>query len=223
MRIFAYPWAVALLFLIAPAEAAARGTDPRVPPGVDPGGVAVALISTGIDYTLPHISTRLARDGEGDIIGRDLADDDAFPYGPEDSDGNGTALASLVLAESASAKLVPVRIDSEPSASLARALAFVAQTPARVVLVSSGGFLGDPELFREAALHFAHLLIIMAADDVRNVPADDVANLLTPPTLAAAARAAATALEIADSEPDLDGAGLKRAVLERLARIGWSP
>src|SRR5690606_5000302 len=56
MRGLAHSWAMALLALLAPIEATARATDPRVPPGTDPGGIAVALISTGIDYTLPHIS-----------------------------------------------------------------------------------------------------------------------------------------------------------------------
>lgn len=53
---------------------------PPVPPGRDPGGVAVALIGTGIDYTLPAVARRLARDGEGELIGWDLQDEDRKPF-----------------------------------------------------------------------------------------------------------------------------------------------
>ena len=49
--------AAAALFSAVLAEApAAQSLEPKkppVPPGRDPGGVAVALIGTGIDYTLP--------------------------------------------------------------------------------------------------------------------------------------------------------------------------
>src|SRR5215467_9057175 len=59
---------------------------PPVPPGRDPGGVAVALI--GIDYTLPAVARRLARDGEGELIGWDLQDQDRKPF----DSSKGTAL-----------------------------------------------------------------------------------------------------------------------------------
>src|SRR5690606_8881424 len=232
MRFHAHPWAMALFVLIAPIEVAARGTDPRVPPGTDPGGTVVALISTGIDYTLPHIAPRLARDGEGEIIGWDFADDDALPYGP--AEAHGTEAAGLLLAESPEAKLIPVRIKLEQPASLSRALAFVGRTPARVALISGQHFGPEHrELLGEAALHLGHLLIVVGGDESGSDQIDSFANVLTvgaedsaydsepkgetqAPGLAAAARAAALASEIAAREPYLDGAGLKRAVVERL-------
>ena len=60
--------------------AAAQGRKPRLPAGLDPGGVAVALLSTGIDYQASDIARRLARDGEGDLIGWDLVDRDNRPF-----------------------------------------------------------------------------------------------------------------------------------------------
>src|SRR4029079_9055021 len=57
--------AAAVLTLATQAQEA----KPRVPPGRAPGGVAIALISTGIDYTIPEIAQRLARDGEGELVG----------------------------------------------------------------------------------------------------------------------------------------------------------
>lgn len=241
MRSVAHPWAMVLLILIAPIEAAARGKDPRVPPGTDAGGIAIALISTGIDYTLPHITARLARDGEGELIGWDFADDDALPYEPAGAHRHGTTLASLLLTEAPDARLVPVRIDLEQPASLARALAFVGQTPARVVVLSSRDFgLEHRDQLRQAALHLSHLLIIVDADengsdvanllivtadnaygaelDVEMLPSGETGAAQPSPGVAALIEAAAKASEIAASEPELDGAGLKRVVLERLAK-----
>jgi hypothetical protein len=60
----AYPSRLlAAILLISPVEAQEK--KPPLPPGRDPGGQAVALISTGIDYTRLDIAARLARDGEG--------------------------------------------------------------------------------------------------------------------------------------------------------------
>nr|PZN75196.1 MAG: hypothetical protein DIU57_18465 [Pseudomonadota bacterium] len=241
-KIIALAWATSFLALFLPIAVTAGGSDPRVPPGTDPGGVAVAVISTGIDYTQPNIAARLARDGEGDIVGWDFADDDAFPFAPAESDGNGTAFASVLLAEAPGARLVPLRIDYERPATFFLAFAFIDQTPARVVVISSDGF--GPEhrgSIHQTASQFDRLLIIMARDEEPDGEEDDVANVLIVPTeiangpdwdnrpltepnpvqssrgLSAVARAAAVALEIAESEPEWDGASLKRAVLARLA------
>lgn len=179
MRGLAHSWAMALLALLAPIEATARATDPRVPPGTDPGGIAVALISTGIDYTLPHISARLARDGEGEIIGWDFADDDALPYedGPQ---SHATALANLLLAEAPGARLIPVRIDTEQPAVLARAMAFVGRTPARLALVAVPvARQEDWEAIHQAAQHFAELLIIVPVDTTGFTHVADAENILT--------------------------------------------
>src|SRR5262245_28751980 len=125
--------------------ALAQAKKPPLPPGRDPGGVAIALITTGIDYTAPHIAQRLARDGEGELIGFDLVDNDNRPLGAARADtpahwgGDGTVLAASILDATIGARLVPVRIDPSNSTSLARAVAFIAQTPARIVAVPMSG------------------------------------------------------------------------------------
>src|SRR5262249_13897079 len=60
--------------------ATAQGRKPKLPAGLDPGGVAIAILSTGIDYRAADIAQRLARDGEGDLIGWDLVDRDNRPF-----------------------------------------------------------------------------------------------------------------------------------------------
>ena len=124
------------------AGARAQSADPAVPTGTDPGGLAVAVISTGIDYTLPQITARLARDGEGEIIGYDFADDDRRPFKqPDDLEGmgysdRGTAMARTVVRRSPAVRLIPVRIESDSPEQIAQGMGFAAQTPARVVIVA---------------------------------------------------------------------------------------
>ena len=155
--------------ILGMAAAVAQERKPTVPSGLDPGGVAIALISTGIDYTLPAIASRLARDGEGELIGWDLEDKDRRPFdrqrgtAPPESGGDGTIVASLLLS-APGVRLVPVRVDPVTPLSLARALAFVAQTPARIaVMPMAAGAEGDWTPFRQAATHFKDVLIIVPA------------------------------------------------------------
>src|SRR4029078_9951193 len=86
--------------------ALAQTKKPPLPPGRDPGGVAIALLTTGIDYTLPTIAGYLARDGEGEVIGFDPVDNDNRPFG-----GDGTTLAANLLDPAIGTRLVPVRVD----------------------------------------------------------------------------------------------------------------
>src|SRR5262245_64323105 len=87
------------------ARAQAQAKKPPLPPGRDPGGVAVALIASGVDYTLPEVARGLARDGEGDLIGFDSLDNDNRPFG----DGGGTRVAVALLDKATGARLAPVR------------------------------------------------------------------------------------------------------------------
>ena len=123
------------------ADARAQAADPAVPTGTDAGGVAVAIIGPGIDYTLPQITSRLARDGEGEIIGYDFADDDRRPFKqPDDLEDmgythRGTAIARTVLRRTRASRLIPVRIGNNNPVQLAQGMIFASKTPARVVIV----------------------------------------------------------------------------------------
>jgi hypothetical protein len=215
-----------------------RAEKPPVPPGRDPGGSAVALIGTGIDYTLPHITPRLARDGEGELIGWDLQDQDRRPFdqskgtAPPEWGGDSTLLASLIVGAPA-VRLVPVRVDPSDPVELARALAFVAQTPARVAVVA----MASPsrphwEAFRQAAQRFKDLLVVVPAVPAEPAyPAalglDNVLAVAPGATgaeavgfggvtshasgaVVAVAAAASAAAELRALEPALDAATLKR-------------
>lgn len=121
-------------FTLTGAPAAAQ--NPAAPAGLDPGGPAVALISTGIDYTDPEIASRLARDGEGEPIAWDFADNDLRPFGNSEAD-NGTRLAKLILSVYGKVRLVNVRISQMEPDQLAKAAMFVARTPAQIAVVGA--------------------------------------------------------------------------------------
>jgi hypothetical protein len=241
-----------LLHLIAAtalgAAALAQEKKPLVPPGRDPGGVAIALIGTGIDYTVPEVAQRLARDGEGELIGWDVADKDRRPFDKSSGrtrpewGGDGTLVANLLLG-TRSVRLVPVRVDPGDPASLARAIAFVAQTPARVaVLPMWGTTREDWESFRQAAMRFKDVLIIVPAGAEPVYPAalaldnvlaveqgttsanaagfgDNIQRLSGAPlATAAAGRAAADLLA---REPVLDVGALKRRLRDAGGGTMW--
>jgi hypothetical protein len=161
---------VAVGAVLCAAPATAQGRKPKLPPGSDPGGVAIAILSTGVDYTASDIAQRLARDGEGELIGWDLVDRDNRPFNAKAAEtpaawgGDGNALIRAI--GRPGRRVVPVRVDLSDPMSLAKAAAFIAQTPARVVVVPMWTANADEwAAFGMAIKAFADLLFIAAAGD----------------------------------------------------------
>lgn len=166
-----------LLMFLCPAAWAAD-KKPPVPVGADPGGVKVAIIGAGIDYTQPEVASRLARDGEGEIIGWDFIDDDRRPFARGSADA-----PRILLSEGQSASLVVVAANFAEPLSIARALRYAAQGPARIIAVQAAWT--NVELARilaEAARYFPNrLFIVGAGDDNRDLDADDPGGAPSPP------------------------------------------
>jgi hypothetical protein len=164
-------WLLVMAGTILWAElATAQGRKPKLPAGFDPGGVAIAILSTGIDYRAADIAQSLARDGEGDLIGWDLVDRDNRPFNPAAAEtpaalgGDANALVRAI--GQPGRRVVPVRIDVRDPVSLARAASFVAQTPARIVVVPMWTASADQwATFGMAIKTFPDLLFIVAAGD----------------------------------------------------------
>lgn len=197
---------------------AASSDDPRLAPGRDPGGFAVAILAGGFDYTKPELAAVLARDGEGEAIAWDAVDEDARPF---EADGHGTHDA-LAVAGNGGVRIVQVRIARSDGASLARGIAFAVQTPARIVFVPHVA--QDAEghtLLTAAAKKFAHVLFVRGSEKPDNGdPEHDAANLLI---LAPDVSERSPALRIAyalgcgrDTLENASGAELKSALLRRL-------
>lgn len=145
------PWremgaSLALLLLLgSPAHA----DDPKLAPGRDPGGMAVAVLADGFDYLQPDLAKVLARDGEGEAIAWDALDGDHRPF---QGDGRGTDIGKAAAARGG-VRIVAVRVATEDPASLAKGIAFAAGTPAVVVLVAL-----------DASARDAHKVVLSAAE-----------------------------------------------------------
>jgi len=178
--------AAGLAFAASASLPAIAAQDPKVPHGLDPGGLAIALIGDGVDYTDPEIAARLARDGEGEPIALDLVDGDVRPYAPSNT-GRGTQLAKLLLSTYNNSRLVVVRADPNDPASLARAAVFVSRTPSRIAAVVHWGQQEDVWLpFSQAAGQSGHVLFVVPGGDegarstARNFPAQlRIANAIS--------------------------------------------
>lgn len=144
MSILAMPasWtalALSMTLLVAAAHGQSPRSKPRVPPGIDPGGVTVAIIGNGIDYSRPEIARRLARDGEGEIIGWDYVDGDRLPFevcGARNVAPDHCNESPLAILTSAKARIVPLRARLDNPRSLVDAVNHATKTGARIVLVA---------------------------------------------------------------------------------------
>jgi hypothetical protein len=230
---------VAIATLLDPAATLAQSRKPRVPPGLDPGGVAVAIADTaGIAYTDPWIARRLARDGEGELIGWDFVDNDRRPFA-ERAASRVTALAELLLAEAGNVRLVPFRTRLE-TIPLGRLMVSTGQGPARaLLLLASSNRREDWAAFAEAAAHFRHVLTIVPAGGAAYPAGLGLDTLLVatactplggplaaapfpPSDLAvpaadaaiAAARIAARAVRLGAAEDALAGAALRQRIVQ---------
>lgn len=227
--------------LIAPT--AAQTKKPRVPIGIDPGGVMVAIATdTGIDYTQKDIAGRLARDGEGELIGWDFVDNDRQPYAPAATSAAATELARALLAEAPGTRLAVFRAKPGDKIALGRLAVYAAQSRNRILLVTtSSSTYADWEAFAEAVAHFKELLVIAPAEAGQQAfpAALGLANVLSVSTTpkaepsapapaiqpdvhiparsdgkaVAVARIAALAARLSVSAPGLDGASLKQRVV----------
>lgn len=165
--------AVTLVTLIAGAHAQTRKEKPRVPPGVDPGGVAIAIIGNGIDYTRPEIAARLARDGEGEIVGWDFVDDDRRPFERCDLRSiaaehcNETPLQILI---SKKVRVIPLRAQIDKPQSLVNAVRYATKTGARIVFVGLPAELPSRFIDDAAGFHSAPLFIATVAADPKTPP-----------------------------------------------------
>lgn len=148
------------LAALVPHAAAAQ--DPKVPPAPPVAGqTPIALLTTGFDYTRPEIAARLARDGEGELIGWDMVEEDPLPYAVAGAGTDRVRAMVELLPDASPVTLMPVRVDPADPISLAKGLAFASRTPATTVLVPMwSSSTEDWETFRHAAAHFATLRLV---------------------------------------------------------------
>jgi hypothetical protein len=174
----------ALGFLHADLSPSGAGEllDAPVPPAPDPGGVAVAHIDSGVNYLLPAIAARLARDADGAALGYDWWDMDPRPFdqnparSPFFPQRHGTRTASLLLEEAPVARLIPYRYPRGEMSRMASLVEAAAKAGARIATVAMGS--NDPaewQAYREALRrHPEMLFIVSAGNDGRDLDRDPV-------------------------------------------------
>ncbi len=151
--------------------------NPPVPPGADPGGVTVAHIDSGVNYLLPEIAARLARDGVGRPLGLDLWEDDGRPFDGDQRRSpffpirHGTPVASLLIAEAPTVRLLPIRFPRHDMARMSEAVQAAAAAGARIVALPLGSRdRADWIGFAAAAATYPELLFIVSAgNDGRDI------------------------------------------------------
>ena len=151
------------------------------PAGVDPGGVRVALVDSGLAYDLPLFRDRLARDGEGKPLGYDYWDLDPWPYDGDGSRGpflpirHGTAVASILAREAPDAALVPFRYPRPDMSRMGELVARAVRAGVRILAMPLGS--RKPEDWRafERALRGRDILaIVSAGNDGRDIDREPV-------------------------------------------------
>jgi hypothetical protein len=168
--------------LVAPFAVAQGTRDPAPMPGLDPGGVMVALIGRGVDYTRPGMANRLARDGEGEIIGFDLIDRDRRPFCRTGCEAV-TDAAMALLAAAPQSRLAVFRV--EGAAAAAPAVQMAAQATAAIVVLDLPQDATTAALVRAATTRFPDTLIVLAPRPAAPpTPVPSTPSALPPPAAA---------------------------------------
>ena len=144
--------------------------NPPVPAGVDVVGVTVAVVDSGVNYLLPEVASRLARDADGKALGYDYWDLDDRPFdanparSPFFPQRHGTRVASVILGEAPNVRLIPYRYPRPEPARWADLVADAAAKGVRVVNLAMGSNRpGDWDSFVAAVKANADILFVVSA------------------------------------------------------------
>ena len=144
--------------------------NPSVPGGTESGAVRVGLVDSGVNYLLPEIASRLARDEDGALVGFDFWDLDARPFDSNPARSafhpqrHGTRTASLLLEEAPVAALVPYRYPRNDMSRMRRLVEHAAAAGVRIVNLSMGSRrLSEWADFEAAARDHPQMLFVVSA------------------------------------------------------------
>lgn len=144
--------------------------NPPVPSSKAPKGVAIAIIDSGVNYTLAEINQRLARGKNGLVLGYDFWDLDRRPFdsNPDRSPffprRHGTRTASLVIRENPDAVLVPYRYPRPDMSRMRDLLEDLKNRGIKIVAMPLGSKRkSEWEVFAEAAQRLNHILFVVSA------------------------------------------------------------
>jgi hypothetical protein len=144
--------------------------------------VAVAMVDAGVNYLLPGIANRLARDSDGRILGFDYWDMDRRPFdanpvrSPFFPQRHGTQSASLLLLEAPGTYLIPYRY---PRPDMTRMTDLIDDAAAAGVVILNMALGGNrAEEWRAfeaaAAAHPEMLFVVSAGNNGRDIDSQPV-------------------------------------------------
>jgi len=143
----------------------------------DAAPIRIGMLDSGVNYLLPEINRRLARDADGRLIGYDFWDMDSLPFDAHPVNSgfflqrHGTRSASLMLREAPAVELVPYRYP-RPDMSRMRALVEHAASNQVAILgmpLGSNSFEDWRSFARAARQHPEMLFIASAGNDGRDI------------------------------------------------------
>jgi len=149
-----------------------RDSDESLKQAANPGQSAlrVGMVDSGVNYQLPLINQRLARDADGKLVGYDFWDMDELPYDSHPRgpgffvQHHGTRTASLLLREAPGIELVPYRY---PRPDMSRMKALVEHAARHQVSILGmplgSNRLEDWQEFEQAARDHPDMLFIASA------------------------------------------------------------
>ena len=154
----------------------------RSPTAAETPRVRVAVVDSGVNYLLPGIASRLARDGDGTLIGFDYWDLDARPFDANPAGSafhpqrHGTRTASLILAEAPVAELVPYRYPRNAMSRMPDLVEHAAAAGVRIMNISMGSRSRDEWADFEAAAraHPEMLFVVSAGNRGKDIDEDPV-------------------------------------------------
>jgi len=141
------------------------------------GAIRVGLVDSGVNYTLPEINQRLARDNNGELIGFDFWDNDKLPFdahfgpSPFHVTRHGTGTASLLLEEAPFVELVPYRYPRPAMERMQDLVKHAAANNVDIIGLPLGSNKPDQwQDFADAAEQHPDILFIASAgNDGRNI------------------------------------------------------
>ena len=136
----------------------------------NPENPRIALVDTGVNYTLPAFQNHIALGSDGQLIGYDFWDDDEWP---DDSDPrrniffplhHGSTVFSVLSREAGDSTISIYRFPAEQMCRFSALLKHIAKTPVRVVNMSMGSDeYEDWRCFETAARNLPGLLFAVSA------------------------------------------------------------
>lgn len=150
--------------------------NPLVPEAIPPSGPVVALIDTGVNYTLPELTGHAARTAPDTLLGWDFWDNDPYPYdmdpraNPYFPRRHGTTVFSVLAREAPDAAIAVFRFPANDLCVFKDLIADLQSKSIRIASLSMGSNKSEEwACFAEAAAETDILFIVSAGNNGRSL------------------------------------------------------